>query len=263
MCHPLVAITPLAPRGLGLLVYDCYRPQRAVDDFAAWAKDESQQEMKAEFYPQVPRGELFKRGYLAHKSGHSVGNTLDLTLISLDGSTPPPQKQADCQADALHEMQPETQLDTENEAHILDVGTPYDCFSPFSATSVKGISKEAKQNRDALRKAMEKQGFRNYKKEWWHYSLSKKGEKRTFHDFAVRQTPYKYRQLRGPYSQSRISGVVCKIDRFRSSFGFRFVRCFSVVFLRRACFRCFCHLRKCVGNALCHRKKVLFGSLRG
>ncbi|EGW6275496.1 M15 family metallopeptidase, partial [Salmonella enterica subsp. enterica serovar Enteritidis] len=78
----------LRPFGLTLKIYDCYRPQSAVNDFIAWAKDPSQNQMKNEFYPQVEKNRLFEEGYLAARSGHSRGSTLDLTIVPLDSKIP-------------------------------------------------------------------------------------------------------------------------------------------------------------------------------
>ena len=69
--------------GYALKVYDCYRPQRAVDDFVNWAKDLQDQRMKAEFYPRVDKSRLFTDGYIAEQSGHSRGSTMDLTVVKL------------------------------------------------------------------------------------------------------------------------------------------------------------------------------------
>ncbi|EHB0089846.1 M15 family metallopeptidase, partial [Salmonella enterica] len=78
----------LRPFGLTLKIYDCYRPQSAVNDFIAWAKDPSQNQMKNEFYPLVEKKRLFEEGYLAARSGHSRGSTLDLTIVPLDSKIP-------------------------------------------------------------------------------------------------------------------------------------------------------------------------------
>ena len=78
----------LRPSGLGLKVYDAYRPQRAVDHFVRWAGNPDDTRMKAEFYPRVAKQELFKEDYIAARSGHSRGSTVDLTLVSLGGSLP-------------------------------------------------------------------------------------------------------------------------------------------------------------------------------
>jgi D-alanyl-D-alanine dipeptidase len=77
-----------APFGLSLKLFDGYRPQRAVAHFVRWAQNLNDQRMKAEFYPDVDKRDLFKDGYIAEKSGHSRGSTVDLTLISLDTSDP-------------------------------------------------------------------------------------------------------------------------------------------------------------------------------
>ncbi len=104
----------LAAEGLGLLVYDCYRPQRAVDHFVRWAEDTTDARTKAEFYPNVDKSRLFDEGYIAERSGHSRGSTVDLTLVR-DGT-----------------------------AEALDMGTPYDFFDPRSRV--------ARDHRTAARK---------------------------------------------------------------------------------------------------------------
>ncbi len=163
----------LETQGLGLLVYDCYRPQRAVDDFARWAKGKDDR-MRAQFYPKVPRDRLFELGYIARKSGHSRGSTIDLTLVSLKGKSQRGQP-ADCEA-----------LPSKRSLAVLDMGTPYDCFSEASATAFGGVSKAAQKNRKLLKRAMERRGFKNYKKEWWHYTLAKEPHRKRYFDFIVR-----------------------------------------------------------------------------
>jgi D-alanyl-D-alanine dipeptidase len=131
----------LRASGRGLKVYDCYRPTTAVDDFAAWARDLDDQRMKAEFYPNVDKTRLFELGYIAERSGHSRGSTLDLTIVELATGVE------------------------------LDMGTPYDLFDPRSWPSDETVSTEARENRMALMQVMTAHGFRPLREEWWHFTL--------------------------------------------------------------------------------------------
>ena len=146
----------LEPRGLTLKVFDCYRPARAVAHFVRWARNLRDQSMKAEFYPQVDKSTLFRDGYVATHSGHSRGSTVDLTLAS----------RADGRA--------------------LDMGTPFDFFSPRSWPSDRSVSAEAQANRVTLAQAMRRRGFRPYDKEWWHFTLRHEPYPQTYFDFPVR-----------------------------------------------------------------------------
>ena len=144
----------LAPRGLVLKAFDCYRPTRAVANFVRWARDLSDTAGKREFYPDVDKSTLFRDGYISSRSGHSRGSTIDLTLARADG-------------------------------HELDMGTPFDFFSTRSWPSAN-VSAEAKANRAVLASAMRRRGFRPYDKEWWHFTLSHEPFPDTYFDFPVR-----------------------------------------------------------------------------
>ncbi len=144
----------LAPRGLVLKAFDCYRPTRAVANFVRWARDLGDKAGKQEFYPDVDKNTLFRDGYISSRSGHSRGSTIDLTLASADG-------------------------------HELDMGTPFDFFSPRSWPKAS-VSAEAKANRVLLASAMQRHGFRPYAKEWWHFTLSHEPFPDTYFDFPVR-----------------------------------------------------------------------------
>jgi D-alanyl-D-alanine dipeptidase len=134
----------LAPQGLGLVVYDCYRPQRATDAFVRWAADAGDEIAKARFYPAVEKRTLFAYGYIARRSSHSTGMAVDVGLVRLlPGAEPQP----------------------------LDFGTPFDRFDPASATASPAIGGEARANRLRLVAAMARRGFANYRNEWWHFSL--------------------------------------------------------------------------------------------
>ncbi len=138
VAHDLVA------KGWRLVVYDCYRPQRAVADFVGWAKDPNDQERKAEFYPSLDKDRLFALGYIARQSAHSTGAAVDAGAEALDpGGTATP----------------------------LDFGTPFDAFDPRSATASRDISNAAAGNRRRLVETFATHGFTNYAREWWHFSF--------------------------------------------------------------------------------------------
>ena len=169
----------IRPRALSLKVYDCYRPQRAVDVFGEWANDGKDIKMKKEFYPKVDKSNLFRDGYIAHESGHSRGSTVDLTLVRL-----PVRAQATYRAgETLVECtQPAAKRFKDNS---LDFGTGYDCFDPLSHTANPEIGAKQKQNRLLLKSTMEKQGFRNLPEEWWHFTLNSEPHPSTYFDFPV------------------------------------------------------------------------------
>ena len=146
----------LRRRGLRLLVYDAYRPQRAVDHFVRWAEDPCAQEMKAIFYPEVNKAELFCRGFIARRSGHSRGSTVDLTLV--DEATGQP----------------------------LDMGGPFDFFGELSHPDYAGVTPQQHANRMLLRAAMLARGFKPLSTEWWHFTLRDEPFPDTFFDFPVR-----------------------------------------------------------------------------
>lgn len=146
----------LAAFGLGLKVFDCYRPARAVADFVAWSRDLDDQAHKQEFYPRVEKAELFALGYLAERSGHSRGSTVDLTLIDLASGAE------------------------------LNMGGPYDLFDTLSWPSEQGIAPAARANRMLLQRVMTAHGFRPIAEEWWHFTLNDEPFPDTYFDFPVR-----------------------------------------------------------------------------
>jgi D-alanyl-D-alanine dipeptidase len=167
----------LASFNLSLKVYDCYRPQRAVDEFVEWAKDIEDNKMKKAFYPHVKKTELFKKGYIAEKSGHSRGSTVDLTIVDLNQSETEMEKDDelfDCSR--AQNRYPETGL---------DMGTSYDCLDPLSHTAASEHHVRVKINRLLLKSVMEKYGFKNYRKEWWHFSMIDEPYPKTYFDFPV------------------------------------------------------------------------------
>ena len=120
---------------LTLRVYDCYRPESAVHAFLAWSKRPTDLRSKALYYPNVPKTELFARGYISERSSHSRGSTVDLTV---DG---------------------------------LAMGTPYDYFDPLSRDNAP-VPTQARANRMFLAMLMERYGFKTYPEEWWHFTLA-------------------------------------------------------------------------------------------
>jgi D-alanyl-D-alanine dipeptidase len=161
----LVAAQGLAQaQGYALKVYDCYRPQQAVNDFVNWAADPDDVLQQHRFYPAVPKTELFLQGYIAERSGHSRGSTVDLTLVPL-GSEPPQVGPFSGRYDCRQEKS------LRYPDNSLEMATGYDCFDELSHTDNSQISAEARQNRQLLQSIMEAAGFSNYPLEWWHYTL--------------------------------------------------------------------------------------------
>ncbi|MBY6185766.1 M15 family metallopeptidase [Marinobacter hydrocarbonoclasticus] len=147
--------------GLGLKVYDCYRPQHSVDHFVRWARDEADTRMASRYYPEVPKSRLFELGYIAARSGHSRGSTVDLTLVQRQPSDPVPGTVTDCRKSPQEG----------GSYPSLPMGSGYDCFDPVSHTAYSGLTQQARSNRLLLLLLMESEGFVNYDKEWWHFTL--------------------------------------------------------------------------------------------
>lgn len=166
--------------GYSLKVYDCYRPQKAVDHFVRWSKDAKDTKTKAEFYPNEPKDTLFKKGFIASRSGHSRGSTVDLTIVPYEAPEQeeyiPHIKQRSCENSAENRF----------GDNSIDMGTGFDCFSPLSATENEAITEKQLSNRMLLRDLMKKYGFVNYEKEWWHYTLEKEPFPKTFFNFDVK-----------------------------------------------------------------------------
>lgn len=165
--------------GLTLKVYDCYRPQQAVDYFVEWAEDLSDQEMKPEFYPAVDKRNLFRDGYIAARSGHSRGSTVDLTIMPL---TVP---ESDILADTAELRSCEGSVEDRFPDGSLDMGTGYDCFSVLSHTINPDIGPQQRANRLLLKNLMESAGFENLPEEWWHFTLSNEPYPESYFDFEI------------------------------------------------------------------------------
>ena len=168
----------LSKFSLSLKIYDAYRPQRAVDHFVRWAKDLSDTLTKREFYPTLDKSRLFVDGYIADKSGHSRGSTVDLTIVSI----PLP-------------VQPEFDIDDQCECYepvdkrfkdnSIDMTTGFDCFHPLSHTENPELNPQQRANRLLLKTLMDKYGFRNLAEEWWHFTLRNEPFPDTYFDFVI------------------------------------------------------------------------------
>jgi D-alanyl-D-alanine dipeptidase len=145
----------LNSRGLALKVFDAYRPQQAVDHFVRWAKDLGDARMKAKYYPRVDKESLFSGGYIASRSGHSRGSTIDLTIVTL--------------------------VDGEE----LDMGTSWDFFDPLSWSLSDQVSLSQRANRDTLRELMIAAGFIPLNEEWWHFTLGEEPYPDRYFNFKV------------------------------------------------------------------------------
>ena len=142
--------------GFGLLIYDAYRPQRATDHFVRWSQDETDEAMKSQYYPNVDKKDLFAKGYISIKSGHSRGSTVDVTIVSL------------------------------KTKQILNMGSPYDLFDEVSAVDhTATISKNQHALRLLLKRRMEKHGWQSYPQEWWHFTLKDEPFPDTYFDFPI------------------------------------------------------------------------------
>jgi D-alanyl-D-alanine dipeptidase len=141
--------------GFGLLLWDAYRPQRAVDRFVAWSTQPEDGRTKPRFYPNIERAEMFSRGYVAARSGHSRGSAVDLTLYRLD------------------------------TGELVPMGGGHDLMDRRSHHGAPGVAGEEARNRETLCALMEASGFVRYPCEWWHYALADEPYPDTYFDFLV------------------------------------------------------------------------------
>jgi len=165
--------------GLGLKVYDCFRPQSAVDDFVAWGRDLDDQAMKAEFYPSVDKQNLFRDGYIAAKSSHSRGSAVDLTIVGLP-IEPAPAFDPEAKLRSCENQRADRFADTS-----IDMGTGYDCFSALSHTMNSSVDAQRRANRLLLKHLMQTNGFVNLAEEWWHFTLAAEPYPDSYFDFPI------------------------------------------------------------------------------
>ena len=142
-------------QGYRLKIFDAYRPACAVKHFILWGIEDTDIRMKPYFYPDLDKEELFEKGYIAKLSSHSRGSTVDLTLLDM------------------------------NTGKELDMGSPFDLFSPMSHPDYKGITEEQYSNRMMLRSVMLRNGFKPIDCEWWHFTLENEPYPDTYFEFPV------------------------------------------------------------------------------
>ncbi len=184
--------------GLSLKVFDCYRPERAVRAFGAWARAREDGRTKSQ-YPHLSKDALVPH-YIASQSSHSTGLAVDLTLVRQGaGDRPPlvrdtctapphaPAAQADDSKDKLGNTANAVALGKLGPGE-LDMGTSFDCFDRASNTAFPGLTPEQRRSRDLLVTLMERAGFTNYPAEWWHFSLARAANRRS-HDFPITSRP--------------------------------------------------------------------------
>lgn len=141
--------------GYGIIIYDGYRPQKAVNMFVSWSRLLNDTIKKQAFYPNVAKNNLFKQGYIASKSGHSRGSTIDLGLVD------------------------------HSSGQVVEMGTIFDFFGPESAPKYQEISKDQREKRLILRNAMMLAGFKPIETEWWHFTLRNEPFPDTYFDFDI------------------------------------------------------------------------------
>ena len=149
------AANQAAVRGYRLKIFDAYRPASAVKHFMLWGIEELDQRMKPFFYPDLEKEELFNLGYIAKKSSHSRGSTVDLTLLDM------------------------------KTGKELDMGSPFDYFGPISHPDSRDITDEQYENRMMLKDIMTKEGFVPFDYEWWHFTLDGEPYPETYFDFPL------------------------------------------------------------------------------
>ena len=149
-----VAADDLRKQGYRLLIWDTYRPQKAVDNFVEWINNPNDEGDKS-FYPELKKSDLLAGQYIMAKSGHTRGSTVDLTIIKKDGS-------------------------------FVDMGGTFDLFSEISHPDYKKLTKKQKKNRKILHDAMIKAGFKGIDSEWWHFTLENEPYPDTYFNFDVK-----------------------------------------------------------------------------
>jgi D-alanyl-D-alanine dipeptidase len=164
---------------LSLKVYDCYRPQMAVDDFVNWSKEPADQLMKKEFYPHVDKKDVFRLGYAAEKSGHSRGSTLDLTIVALPAGQEPNYHRGDKLGDCY------APYHKRFKDNGIDMGTGFDCFDIKARSDDQTIGTIPIHNRLLLKDLMVKYGFQPYTYEWWHFTLREEPYPKTYFNFPI------------------------------------------------------------------------------
>lgn len=167
--------------GYRLVVYDGYRPQRAVNEFVKWSLDKNDQVAKHLYYPTINKAHAFKLGYIAKKSGHSRGSTFDLTLIPIG------QKLQDIKVTSRELLNGEVIPFLDD--NTVDMGSSFDLFHQVSNHDSLLVTPKQHEMRNFLRSVMKKHGFKEYKGEWWHYTLEHEPYPNTYFDYVIEQVP--------------------------------------------------------------------------
>ena len=150
------AAASLKEKGFGLVVFDAYRPQKAVDCFVRWAKDEQNDKMKPLFYPDMDKAKLFSLGFISPQSSHSRGSAVDLSLFSLE------------------------------TGKNIDMGSDFDFFGEISRSDCREMLTDKQfENRQLLKSVMTEAGFDPLPEEWWHFTLRDEPYPDTYFDFDI------------------------------------------------------------------------------
>jgi D-alanyl-D-alanine dipeptidase len=169
--------------GYSVVIYDSFRPQRAVDHFVRWSEsnDEKCDKMKVQYFPTIDRKDLFAKGYIARRSGHSRGSTVDLTLIASGSriSSSPVYTEREFQTNNGIVRVP--YLDDNS----VDMGTSFDLLDVASHPDCPFVPREARNMRDYLQQKMARHGFSGDDQEWWHFTLLNEPFPDTYHDFPI------------------------------------------------------------------------------
>ena len=142
-------------QGYRLKIFDAYRPACAVRHFVLWGIEDQDIRMKPYFYPDLEKQELFAKGYIAKLSSHSRGSTVDLTLLDM------------------------------KTGKEVDMGSPFDLFSPISHPDCREVTDGQYDNRMMLQKVMVRNGFRPLECEWWHFTLENEPYPDTYFEFPL------------------------------------------------------------------------------
>jgi D-alanyl-D-alanine dipeptidase/L,D-peptidoglycan transpeptidase YkuD (ErfK/YbiS/YcfS/YnhG family) len=145
----------LGGQGYRIKIFDAYRPAAAVAHFVRWGRDLKDTRQKDIFYPDVNKADLFKKGYIASKSGHSRGSVVDMTIVYAD------------------------------TGEEVDMGSPFDFFGEISHPASKLVTPEQFASRKILSDAMIASGFKPLDTEWWHFILAKEPYPDKYFDFPV------------------------------------------------------------------------------
>lgn len=167
----------LLKNGYSLVVYDAYRPQKAINHFLRWSEDLNDQAMKAKYYPKIDKKNVFALGYVAKKSGHTRGSTIDLSIIKVDGKLKAP-------IFTLRSVKGCEELPFLDDGTV-DMGSSWDLLDQVSHHKNPKVADVYATQRNYLRTKMEKQGFRAYEQEWWHYTLNNEPFPDTYFDFNI------------------------------------------------------------------------------